>query len=252
MQEIYNIHELDLEKLEMSCSFLILGPPGVGKSTFIKNILFKVKHKYPICRAVCSVPKPYEEYCSIIPPLFVFSEFDIKRENEFVDRQKKLACNKNAKDEKYSIIIYDDVDNRDNKRAINSFFSDLYKRGSRHYNSLILNVNQYAIDYPPDVRSASTYIVIFRYSSDSDLEKIFTSFIPQNIFKDKKTFINIFNQLTGGFSCMIIKKNARSSELKDCIFFYQCIEISDKLKIGSRQLKNWSKKYCDPEKRNYM
>lgn len=252
MEETYNIHELDLEKLEMSCSFLILGPPGSGKTTFITDILYKNKHKYPVCRAVCSVPGPNRAYCSIIPPLFVFSEFDVEREKEFVKRQKELANDPNAKDEKYAIVIYDDVDNGSNKQAINNFFSDLYKRGSRHYNSLILNVNQYAFDYHPDVRSSATYIVIFRYNSNDDLDKLYLNFAPKSIFGDKKKFIDVLNQLTGNYSCMIIKKNAVSNEIKDCIFFYQCVLIKKKFQIGSKQVRSWNKKYCDPSKKNLI
>jgi len=252
MEDMIDIHELDLEKLEMSCSFLILGPPGVGKTTLIKNILFKVKHKYPICRAVCSVPGPNRTYCSMIPPLFVFSEFDIEREKEFIKRQKELANDPNSKDEKYSIVIYDDVDNCSNKQIINNFFSDLYKRGSRHYNCLILNVNQYAFDYHPDVRSSATYIAIFRYNSNDDLDKLYTNFAPKNIFGDKKKFIEIFNKLTGNYSCMVIKKNAISNDIRDCVFFYQCIDIKKKFKVGSAQLKTWNRKYCDPTKKNYI
>lgn len=250
MEETYNIRELDLEKLELSCSFLIFGPPGSGKTTFVTNILFKNKHKYPICRAVCSVPGPNRLYCSIIPPLFVFSEFDIEREKEFIKRQKEVSNNLNSKDEKYAIVIYDDVDNGSNKKTINNFFSDLYKRGSRHYNCLILNVNQYAFDYSPDIRSSASYIVIFRYNGSDSLDKLYANFADTSIFGNKKNFIDIYNQLTGNYSCMIIKQNEK--DLVDSVFFYQCVNIKKKFQIGSKQLKSWNKKYCDPSKENII
>ena len=236
------IYEINLETIDPTSSWIILGPPNSGKSTLIKNILYKNKHRIPLVRIVCGVPKNNKEYCEIVPPLFVSSEFDIKLEEAFIQRQKAVA-NKNTIG-KYAMVIYDDI-KMDGKNCFN-FFNDLFKR-NRHYNLLTLTISQYALDFPPDIRSSATYIAIFKYTSNKDIDKLYNNF-ASNVFRDRKTFNDILDALTGDYSCMIIK-NCNSTDFSKCIFFYKCIDITEKFIVGCKEQHEFSNNRCDIKKR---
>ena len=70
LEEI-TIKEFDLQSMEPSCTWIMVGPPASGKTTLIENICFYNKHKYPVARAFVGTPSAYKKFCDIFGKLYV-------------------------------------------------------------------------------------------------------------------------------------------------------------------------------------
>lgn len=239
------IREFDITHIEPSSSWIILGPPGVGKSSFVEDLVKYNAYKYPVARVVCRAPGPNRRYCKIFPPLFVTSKFVKEDEQAFVQRQLKMSHSESPA--KYCVYILDDIDVHKSQFR-DPFFLNLFKQGSRHWSMLAILVNQYAIEFPPDIRSAASYVVIFRYTSNEDRKKIYNNYGGSTIFKTEKIFNDIMDACTGNHSCVVIKQNASSNDISDCVFYYHTKPL-EKWKFGCRELRRHNDKRCSKKKR---
>lgn len=245
-EEVIRVKEFNIQNIEPSSSWIILGPPGSGKSTFVEELVKFNKHKYPVCRVVCSVPGPNQRYCNIFPPLFVHANFNKTKEQEFIDKRQKVLANTPGAG-KFCVYILDDIDVH-KKQFGDPFFAALFKQGSRHWCMLSIMVNQYALEFPPDVRSAASYVVIFRYTSNTDRNKIYNNYGGSAIFKTEKIFNNMMDSLTGNHNCIILKQRSDSNEIQDCVFYYQT-SIPTPWKFGCTEIWQWNKKRCSKKKK---
>jgi len=81
--------------------------------------------------------------------------------------------------------------------------------------------DQNALEFPPAIRASASYVVIFRYNSMEQRKKIYNSYGGASVFHSER----LFNQLMDTFldkkyQCLVIKQNAYSNNLEDCVFYY--------------------------------
>lgn len=240
-----DLREFNIRDIEPSSSWLILGPPGSGKSTFVEDLVKFNKHKYPVCRIVTSVAQTHRRWCEIVPPIFVHGTFKFENEENFIKQRQVPLSIKNGIG-KYCVYILDDVD-LPKKSFQNNFFSMLFKQGSRHWCMMSILVNQYALEFPPEVRSAASYIVILKYTSKNDRQKIFKNYGGETLFGSETIFNKVLDEFTGNKRCVIIKQRSDSNNPEDSVFFYQISEPSD-WKFGCKEIWAWNEKRCDKKK----
>lgn len=245
------ISPFDITDICVSASWIILGPPGSGKSSFVEDLCKFNRDKYPVCRVICSAPGPYQRYCQVFPPLFVHSKFDIKEEKNFVQRQIKLAMKKDANGNphpgSFCVYILDDI-NSDKRTYKDGYIARLFMQGSRHWNSMTIMVNQYALEFPPNVRSSASYIVIFRYSSEDDRVKLYKNY-ASNLFPEYKLFNEAIDSLTGDHCCMVIKQYLHSNILSESLFWYKTTPQTSNWKFGSQSAWDWNNARCSAKKK---
>lgn len=240
------LHEFNIQNFAQYCSIVVIGPPGSGKSTFIENVAFYNKHKYPTARVICSLLQCHDKYCKNFPSLFVHKNFNKEDEQEYINKRQKKLFTINPDKNLSNLYIMDDIELGKNGFH-DDFFKDLFKRGSRWYNQMTIIGNQYPMDFPPQVRDCVSYVVIFKFPNKSVRQKIFTNF--GGVFGSFETFNKIMDDYAKDYTCLIINNtNQLSNSITECVFWYRTEVIEKEWTFGCNEYIKWGQVRGDPTK----
>ncbi len=243
MEEL-TINEFRLEDLPLSCTFIIVGAPGTGKTSFIENVCYYHKHRYPVARIFMGTDDGYKKFCKIFHPLYVSNYYNEEEEKSHILRQRVCALENGTTDKgNYAINIMDDVSD-DPRIYKTKILKGLFKLGSQHWHQLFMIGSQYAIDMPPDIRKATSYVVLFREPEEAERKKLYENF--GGMAGSYANFCSLMDQLTGDYTCMIIKKRTQSQNKEDCIFYYRTVLLKP-WKFGCDEYREWGKNRYNPE-----
>jgi hypothetical protein len=186
----------------------------------------------------------YKSSCETFHPLYVSNYYDEKQEQEHLRRQKQCSLqNYSGYEGNYAINILDDVSD-DTKIFKTKTLKGIFKLGSRHWNQLFILGTQYVVDMPPDIRSATSYVAIFREPEETQRKKLYANF--GGITGSYEKFCDLMDQLTGDHHCMIFNKRSQSNNREECIFWYQT-KVLSKWKFGCDEYKRWAKERYNSE-----
>lgn len=234
--------EMDKVNNRFGGSFIIVAPPGSGKTTLINNIFYYLKHKFPTAKLFIGEEDGYKEYMKTFPPLFVNNVWDEKEGTNFITRQKVLKLENHPGDvANNSIIMIDDA--FESESALRRpFFANLYKRYSRHGNNLILLASQAAHDFPPKIRDSASYVILgVPLDSIEQTKKMFDMF--GGIFGDFKTFSAFLNEYGKNHSFLVIDRtNKKAVRLEDRVFYYTTKVIKNDWKFGCKEYRQWDQR----------
>ena len=215
-------------------------------STFMENICYYLKHRYPVCRAFIGTVEGYLKMCKILHPIYVSNYYDETEERKHILRQRKCEI-ENGKGYRgnYAVNIIDDASD-DPKVYKTKTMRGLFKLGSQHWNQLLMIGIQYAIDMPPDVRKSVSYVAIFFEPEEIERKKLYNNF--GGLAGSYDNFCDLMDQLTGNYTCIIFKKRTQSHKMEDNISFFQTKQLGE-WKFGCKEYREWGKKRYDP---NYI
>jgi hypothetical protein len=240
--EDLKLREFEIESIDHTkgASFVVIAPPGTGKTTFMMNVMYYNKHRYPTAKLFIGEEDGYKEYCKIFPKLFVNNEWDEEEAERFKIRQKTCQYENHKTDvANNSIIMIDDAVEED-KTYRRPFFSALYKKYSRHGNNIILLGTQQARDFPTPIRSNASYVVIGQCDDILQLEKMYKMFGGK--FGSFKRFCEVLNFIAAKkYEFLVIHRASESNKLEDCVFWYTTKPIRSDWKFGCKEYHAWSK-----------
>lgn len=240
------ISEFRIEDIPPSCTFIIVGPPGSGKTSFIENMAYFLKHRYPVCRSFIGTDGGYKKFCEITHPLFCSNYYNEGEEQNHIRRQRQCEMDNNkGYPGNYAINIIDDASD-DPKIYKTKTMKGLFKLGSQHWSQLLMIGTQYAIDMPPDVRKSVSYVAIFYEPEEMERRKLYNNF--GGLAGGYDQFCDLMDQLTGDHTCIIFKKREPSRNIEENIFYYKTQILKD-WKFGCKEYRSWAKDRYDP---NYV
>ncbi len=244
MSKSITITEFCLEEIPLSCTWIIVGPPGSGKTTFMENMAYYLKHRYPVARIFIGTEEGYKRMCNIFHPLFVSGYYDEQEEKNHILRQRTCGIeNEKGYPGNYAINIIDDASD-DPKVYKTKVMRGLFKLGSQHWSQLLMVGSQYAIDMPPDVRKSVSYVAIFREPEEIERKKLYNNF--GGLAGSYENFCDLMDQLTGDFTCLIFKKRTQSNNMEENIFYYKTRKLKN-WKFGCKEYREWGNKRYDSE-----
>jgi hypothetical protein len=222
--------------------FLLEDGTVTHNTTLMENICYYRKHCYPVARIFIGTEGGYKRFCKIFHPLYVSNYYDEDQEKYHIVRQKTCSIENGDKYVgNYAINIMDDVSD-DPGIYKTKVMKGLFKLGSQHWNQLYMVGSQYAIDMPPDIRKATSYVAIFREPEEKERKKLYENFGAISGSYDK--FCDLMDQITGDYTCLIFKKRSQSNEIEDCIFYYRTVVLPD-WHFGCKEYIQWGKDRYD-------
>ncbi len=231
------IREFQLEDMPLSCTWIIVGGPGSGKSSFIENVAYSLKHKYPVCRSFVGTEGGYNRFCAITHPLYVSNHYSEEEEKSHIFRQKTCAIENGDKNPaNYAINIIDDASD-DPKIYKTATMKGLFKLGSQHWHQLLMIGSQYAIDMPPDIRKSVSYVAIFFEPEAGERKKLYQNF--GGLAGSYEDFCALMDGITGDYTCLIFKKRTQSKNLEDNVFWYRTKKLGN-WKFGCNEYQKWA------------
>jgi hypothetical protein len=218
--------------------FLLGDGTVTHNTTFMENICYYLKHRYAVGRIFMGTETGYQKFCDIFGPLYVSNYYDEEQEKSHILRQRTCIL-ENGKDDPstYAINILDDVSD-DPRIYKTKVMKGLFKLGSQHWNQLFMIGSQYAIDMPPDIRKAASFIVMFREPEEIERKKLYDNF--GGLAGSYKDFCFLMDEICKDFTCIIFKKRSQSNNKEDCIFWYKT-KVLEPWKFGCNEAREWQK-----------
>lgn len=187
-------------------------------TTFIENLVYYNRHKYPVAKACTGSDDVYRKLCKIFPPLNVSNEYDVKEIETLITRQRARLMENHHHPHNYCINIIDDVA-ADKTIFKSKAFKGLFKYGPQHWDMVTIVSSQCALDLPPELRKCPSYIALFQETNPVERKKLYNSF--GGICGTEKDFGYILDQITGDYTCLIIDNRSQSKNKSDKLFYYK-------------------------------
>jgi hypothetical protein len=231
------IQEFRIEDVPMSATFIVIAPPKTGKTSFIENMAYYLKHRYPVCRIWLGTGMESlnnRRLFEVFPPLFISSSYNELEHSKQIQRQKQ--CLMENSPNPYCFTVMDDCAD-DTKILKNSYINGTFKNGSQHWGQIYFFGSQYSLDLSPGSRKSASYIVLGAENDDTERRKIYDHY--GGLAGSYSNFCDLLDQITGDHTFLIIKKVDISKKFEENFFFYQTKQLKP-WRFGCDELWAWN------------
>lgn len=243
MTKTFHINEFRIEDLPLSCTIVLVAPPGYGKTSMIETLTYYRKHLYPVARAFIGTDSSYMDFSRIFGPLYTSNYYKEEEHKSSINRQRTCIMeNGKSYTGNHCITIIDDLSD-DPKIYKAKPMRGTFKNGSQHWAQMFLLGMQYAIDMPPDVRKSVSYVFIGRETEALEREKIYNNFggtIPREYFND------LMDAICNDHTFIVIKKRSQSNDWLDNVFYLQTKQLPKDWKFGCQEYRKWNDARYNP------
>ena len=222
-QKTLEIHLKKFKPSKMSTNrvCLMVGRKGCGKSTLVEDILW-FQQCIPLGLVMSATEEANEAYKIMVPPLFIYKDFDVDALQRIIDRQKKmkkmwLQANKQLAFDHRAFAILDDC-LYDKKQFASKLVRELFMNG-RHWDLFVLITVQYVMDMPPATRTNTDYVFAFKEPITANRERLWKQFF--GVFNNFPVFDALYLEVTQDYRCLVLDNTKSSCEISDCVFWYK-------------------------------
>ena len=228
------INEFRIESIPDSSTWIIIGAPSSGKTTLIENLIYYNRHRFPVAKIMNGNEDANAKFGKTFGQLFVTNKYDPDELKSAIGRQKRVISEKHPYPGCVNVI--DDCGD-DPKIFRTPHMRGLFKLGSQWWHFLTVIGTQYAMDFPPDIRRATSYVALFREPDPIARDTLYKNF--GGICGSRAKFDALMDQLTGDYTCMIIQKRNQSNKLEDCVFYYKT-QVLPQWTFGCDEFRKWT------------
>ena len=236
----FPIHEMDLNS-----KVAVIGKPGTGKSTLMKDLLYRHRKRFPIGLVMSETNAESGDFDGLVPPLFTYDYYNQQAMDNLVIRQRRMV-RKNGEqhpDNNAFVIVDDCMD--DTSWVNNKTTKGIFKNG-RHWDLFFLLSMQYCLGIPPTLRTCLDYVFILREPNLRNRKQLWENYA--SIFPTFELFCDALDGLTQNYHCMVIKNRVLSNKIEDVVFWYKA-KRHKPFKVGTKAWWAWAQRNYNPRYR---
>ena len=238
-----NLKKFDMNRIAKGSVCIMIGKRNTGKSFLTKDLLY-YKRDIPIGTVISGTEGANQFYSKIVPPLFIHEEYSPEIIANSLKRQKLVVSKMIQQENKFgksnidpnAFIILDDC-LYDNTWTKDTNVRSLFMNG-RHYKVLLIITSQYSLGIPPNLRCNVDFVFILRENIVNNRKRLYDNYA--GMFPTFESFLQVMDQCTENYECLVINNNVKSNKLHDQIFWYKA-ELHTDFKLGSKEFWEISK-----------
>ncbi len=238
--QTFNLHKFKPENLKSSDFIVIIGHRNCGKSTLIKDLLFK-SPQLPFGRVIHSGEKYNYFYKDFIPSILIEDELNKKNIKQIFEEKKRLYKEKDVKkiEDNRSFIILEDCLYLQ-KESVLTYFTKLVERKELYQNFILVSL-VYSFGFSQDIYKKIDYVFIYREKIIKEKKRIYEKYC--HMIPNFSMFQDIFEQCTDNLhDCLVIHLSNPSTNWMDKIFWYRA-DVLENVKLCERKWWRESKVY---------
>lgn len=238
----FRIKQYPLHEMPLSCTWVVIGGPDSGKTTFIQNLCYYNKHRIPTARVWCGTEDTQGSFKKYIPDLYITEDYNVDEHEKGILRQRTSMTEKCQNP--HCIHIVDDCG--DDKKNFNSKTMRAQLKNGRHWKDVFVIANQYGLDMEPSVRKCVSNIALAREDSPNERKKLYENFSIGCTYQEFNDLMDFIAQEKYMF--LIIDRRSKSASLEDSVFYFKTVDMSKKKwEFGCEEYKSWHKERYNPK-----
>jgi|694.fasta_scaffold00594_27 hypothetical protein len=207
---------------------VFIGKRNTGKSVLVIDYLY-YNQDMPFCTCISPTDDLNLTFRPHIPSRFIFDSYSPSLIENFVKRQRALKMRKkNALagrgDPRYKnidsrgLLIMDDLLADVEKWKKDPNIAWIFMNG-RHADITLILTMQYQMGIPPVMRVNIDYLFICKEVKRTELDKLWKNYA--GVFQTFDMFLQILNQATKNYGCLVIDNTSQSDKLEDQVYIYK-------------------------------
>jgi hypothetical protein len=261
-QSKLQLDEFDF-KFESCATMAVLGKRRTGKSTLGNFVMCRlVDRGLKRITVFCGNKDNMVEWQRIVHPLFVHGA-DIDKITEIVDYQEKRVgadsaahearetekqkYDRNYLPQKYEVplrlqvgIVFDDLGS--NKKIMKHDRISFMSINGRHLGIVLIQLNQYIVQLPPDCRDQQDYIFVLQMSNAKGVDRLYNEYVTDACV-EKKHFGYILSACTGKRGKCLLIDNTAGYTIQERLKYVKIPYPPHREFIGSKQYVRYGKKH---------
>lgn len=216
---------------------VLIGRRDTGKSFLVKDLLF-YHQDIPVGTVISGTEAGNHFYENMVPPRFIHEEYDVSTIQQLMLRQRQVleqmrdeqkATGRDSNFDPRAFLIMDDC-LYDDSWARDKLVRMMFMNG-RHWKLMVVITMQYPLGIPPNLRTNVDYVFILRETYMSNKKRIYENYA--GMFPTFDSFVQVMEQCTENYECLVINNNVKSNKLTDQVFWYKAEPHAD-YRMGSR------------------
>lgn len=220
MPPTVQLRRFDLSRVPDDAVCLVIGKRRTGKSTLIRDILFKKRHlSYGI--ACNGTEESNRAYAKLMPDMYVYDDYAREAIVSLVSAQRESKRTRSTAPSCF--LILDDV-GFEKKMSSDKALKQILQNG-RHYNMFSILALQYLMSVDVSMRANFDFVFCFAEKNSTILQKLHKNFFDQ--FDSYGTFESVFKACTANYECLVLDNTSTSAAVEDNIFYFKAEQHED-------------------------
>lgn len=242
----FNAKRFDVKNMKTDATVVIIGTRGKGKSSFLKYLFYRLRHKFAYGQIHTDSMDVYYEWVNRFPQPFCYSEFNQDAIQELINHQKAKTI-PHPDPEKIvkappAFLLLDDVMGSPQVRRSKQI-TEIFVNG-RHLNIFLVVTAQQPMCLDNRMRENVDYCFMLNTGSASNAELLFKHYFS-NAIPSFELFCDLAKKLTKKYSMMVMDMSKTDDGMDDAVRY---LIPPDPKKVpefllGTKRLWKWYNKH---------